>query len=321
MIFSNIFGVMKKQSILFLIVFIFSNATFAQTGKGARIGYIDMEYILENVPDYAEAKNQLDQKTQKWKKDIEVKKNEIAKLKETLKTERVLLTKELVEEREEAIAVLEKDMFDYQQNRFGPTGDLTVQKGILIKPIQDQVFTAVQDLAEAKKYDFIFDKSSDLTILFAAKRYDVSDQIVRKIVNASKREQLTKKELEREAIRESLLDAKDENPANLERKKKLEEKNQERLRIIEERKAAREAKKNGVTAKEDEGDDTKETPNTDQLDREAQKKAATEARLKDFEDRKKALADRKAQIVAEREAAKKAKEEEKAKQQQANTKK
>jgi Skp family chaperone for outer membrane proteins len=317
MIFSNTYKVMKKQNILFLIVFLLLTSAHAQTGKGARIGYIDMEYILENVPDYAEAKNQLDQKTQKWKQDIEVKKNEIAKLKETLKTERVLLTKELIEEREEAIAVLEKDMFDYQQNRFGPTGDLTVQKGVLIKPIQDQVFTAVQDLAEAKKYDFIFDKSSDLTILFAAKRYDVSDQIVRKIVNASKREQLTKKELEREALRESLQDAKDDNPAAADRKKKLEEKNQERLRVIEERKAAREAKKSGVTKEEDD-EGAKEATNTDQLDREAQKKAATEARLKDFEERKKAIADRKAQILAEREAAKKAKEEEKAKLQETN---
>lgn len=298
---------MKKQGVIFLVVFILFNISYAQTGKGARIGYIDMEYILENIPDYAEAKNQLEQKTQKWKQDIELKKNEINRLKETLKTERVLLTKELIEEREEEIGVLEKDMFDYQQNRFGPTGDLTVQKGILIKPIQDQVFNAVQDLAEAKKYDFIFDKSSDLTILFAAKRYDVSDQIVRKIVNAAKREQLTKKELEREAIKESLQDAKDENPAALDRKKKLDEKNQERLRIIEERKAAREAKKNAVESTE--GEDS--TLNTGQLDREAQKKAATEARLKDFEERKKAIAERKAQILAEREAAKKAKEEEK----------
>jgi Skp family chaperone for outer membrane proteins len=90
-------------------------------------------------------------------------------LKESLKTEKVLLTKELIEEREEEITFQEKELLDYQQKRFGPNGDLIIQKAVLVKPIQDQVFTAVQDIAEAKKYDFIFDKSSDLTMLFAAK--------------------------------------------------------------------------------------------------------------------------------------------------------
>jgi Skp family chaperone for outer membrane proteins len=69
---------------------------------------------------------------------------------------------------------------------------LILQKSILVKPIQDQVFTAVQDIAEAKKYDFIFDKSSDLTMLFA-KKFDISDQVLRVLNRAEKREQLTKK--------------------------------------------------------------------------------------------------------------------------------
>jgi hypothetical protein len=109
-----------------------------------------MEYILEKVPDYAEAKNQLEQKAQKWKQEIEVKKVEIAKLKETLKSEKVLLTKELLEEREEEIGFLETELLDFQQKKFGANGDLIVQKAVLVKPIQDQVFNAVQDIAEAK---------------------------------------------------------------------------------------------------------------------------------------------------------------------------
>ena len=100
-----------------------------------------MEYILEKVPDYAEAKNQLEQKAQKWKQEIEAKKIEIAKLKEALKTEKVLLTKELIEEREEEIKFQETELLDFQQKRFGPNGDLITQKAVLVKPIQDQVFT------------------------------------------------------------------------------------------------------------------------------------------------------------------------------------
>ena len=183
---------MKKHLILLLLIV--AGSVEAQT-RGVKIGYIDMEYILENVPEYTDAKNQLEEKALRWKQEIEVKKNEVEKLKSSLTSERVLLTKELIEEREEEIRFQETTLLDYQHKRFGPNGDMIVQKSVLVKPIQDQVFTAIQDISEAKKYDFIFDKSSDLTILFAAKRHDISDQVVRAITRSAKRRMLTKKEI------------------------------------------------------------------------------------------------------------------------------
>jgi Skp family chaperone for outer membrane proteins len=93
-----------------------------------KIGYIDMEYILEKVPDYADAINQLEQKAQKWKQEIETKRNEVNTLKDNLKTERVLLTKELIEEREEEIGYFEKELLEFQEKKFGPKGDLIIQK-------------------------------------------------------------------------------------------------------------------------------------------------------------------------------------------------
>lgn len=95
---------------------------------------------------------------------------------------------------------------------------------MLSQPIQDQVFTAAQDIAEAKKYDFIFDKSSDLTMLFAAKRYDISDQVVRVINRSSKRNQLSKKQLKEEEKKEAQEDMADEIPAVAERQKILDDK-------------------------------------------------------------------------------------------------
>jgi Skp family chaperone for outer membrane proteins len=149
---------MKKIFLFFAFISIIAQA---QTAKGVKIGYIDMEYILEKVPDYADALNQLEQKAQNWKQEIETKRTALTTLKESLKTERVLLTKELIEEREEEIAYFEKEMLDYQEKRFGPKGDLIIQKSVLVKPIQDQIFTIVQDVAEQRKYDFVFDRSSD----------------------------------------------------------------------------------------------------------------------------------------------------------------
>lgn len=174
------------KRIVLIASFLISIASFSQS-RGVKIGYIDMDYILEKVPEYAESKNQLEQKAQKWKQEIEVKKNAIQKLKDDLNTEKVLLTKELIEEREEEIAFQEKELLDYQEKRFGPKGDLIIQKTMLVKPIQDQVFTAIQDIAEQQKYDFIFDKSSDLTMLFAAQRFDISDRVIRVITRSQKK--------------------------------------------------------------------------------------------------------------------------------------
>ena len=252
-----------KKHLIFAILFVCTYSLKAQVVKGLRIGYIDMEYILQNVPDYTEAKNQLEQKAQKWKLEITAKNNEITKLKEALKTERVLLTKELIEEREEEIAFQEKELMDFQEQRFGPSGDLIVQKAVLVKPIQDQVFTAVQDIAAQRRYDFVFDKSSDLTMIFAAKQYDISDMVVRRLSRSSNRSQLTKSELKKEAIKEYQEDVQDANSDFAIRKKMLDDKKAardsvanarkaDRDKILEDRKAAVEAKKAAAAAKRQE---------------------------------------------------------------------
>ena len=233
---------MKKYFATIILVFSTFTITHAQT-RGVKIGYIDMEYILQNVNDYAEAKSQLEQKAEKWKQDIEAKKVEIAKLKDALKTERALLTKELISEREEEIKFQEDELIDFQQKKFGPNGDLITQKAVLVKPIQDQVFTAAQDIAELKKLDFVFDKSSDLTILFAAKRFDISDQVLRTINRAEKREQMSNKQLKALEAKEFQEDTEDANPELAARRQALEEKKLAREKLIEERKQAAEAKR------------------------------------------------------------------------------
>jgi Skp family chaperone for outer membrane proteins len=338
---------MKK---IFLVLFTIFAAATATAQRGIKVAYIDMEYILNKVPDYAEAKNQLEQKAQKWKQEIEVKRNDISKLKESLKTEKALLTKELIEEREEEIAFQEKELLDYQLKRFGPTGDLISQKSVLVKPIQDQVFTIIQDLAEARNYDFVFDRSSDLTMLFSAKRHDISDLVVRRLTRAAKQSQLTSKELKKLEAQEAQEDL-ESDPAYQERQKKLEDRQAERQRIIDERKAAQEAKRkeyqerrekllrereekrNGgkttttdATENQDdikstddpaptEGEDTPQpksiSTDSDNNDNQSPTEAAQEARNKKLEERKKAAEERRAKILADRAAAKKAREEEK----------
>ena len=331
---------MRKQFLFPFLAFIVLSTMNGQT-RGTKIGYIDMEYILQNVTDYTEAKSQLDQKAQKWKQEIEVKKIEVNKLKDALKAEKALLTKQLIDERETEIKFLEGEIIDYQQKRFGPNGDLIQQKLVLAKPIQDQVFTAIQDIAEAKKYDFIFDKSSDLTMLFTAKRFDISEQVLRVLNRTEKREQLTKKQLKDQETRESKEDAVDENPVLADRKKVLDEKKAARDQVIADRKllqeqkkkefderrkqllSERESKKNGTVSASSKTEETKTTAAVNDSSKLASKKVIEDAKIKQaadrattleerkkvIEDRKKALEDKKKKILEEREALKKTKAE------------
>lgn len=318
-----------RKEFLFIILSVFATVTINSQTKGNKVGYIDMEYILQNVPNYIEAKAQLEQKAQKWKQEIETKKLEINKLTEALKAEKPLLTADLIEERETEIKFLETEKLDYQQKRFGPNGDLIIQKAGLVKPIQDQVFTAVQDIAETKKYDFIFDKSSHLTILFAAKRFDISDQVIRILNRTEKREQLTKKQLKEEQAKEEKEDAIDENPELAAREKAILDKQAAREKLVADKKAAqeeakkkyeekrklllaeREAKKNGTVVAPS-NTDTKTAATS--VNTETAKTTTEDVKPSAQEERKKALEEKRKKILEEREANRKALEEKRLKE-------
>merc|ERR1712023_126990 len=185
---------MNTKVLLSAVVLMTSLYGFSQ--RGVRIGYVDMEYILENVEEYRDATEQLNAKAQKWKQEIELQKSVIDQMKKDLMAEKVLLTDELILEREEEIQILEKEMLDYQQDRFGPQGDLVLQKQLLIQPIQDQVFNEVQKIGANKSYDFIFDKSADVVMLYSEKRHDISDLVLREISRTRKISASNKKQEE-----------------------------------------------------------------------------------------------------------------------------
>jgi hypothetical protein len=112
----------------------------------------------------------------------------------------------MIEEIEEEILIDEEELSEYQQKRFGPRGDLIIQKQQLIQPIQDQIFNAIRELAKSRNYDFIFDKSADIVMLYSDKRYDVSDQILRTISRANNRKKVDSRKDKREIENESLID-------------------------------------------------------------------------------------------------------------------
>ena len=193
-----------KKNYFFILLFLVTHIVSSQ--RSVKIGYIDTEYILENLPEYNQVSERLEEKATGWKKEIEDRTRKIDQKKEALNSERILLTDEMIDEIEEEITLDEEELLEYQQKRFGPRGDLIIQKQQLIQPIQDQIFNAIRELAKSKNYDFIFDKSADIVMLYSDKRFDVSEQILRTISRANNRKKLDSRKDKREIEKQSLID-------------------------------------------------------------------------------------------------------------------
>ena len=163
--------------------------------KGARIGYIDMNIILNNIEEYQKSTKSLDKNILLWKKEIELKKIQLKNFQNQLEIEKVLLTSELIKDKELEIEDFALELINLQEKRFGSNGDMVKQRIKLLQPIQDQVLNIIKDIAKEKKYDFIFDRSSDGTMLYSVKNYDISDLVIKRI-NRNKKIQDRKEKIE-----------------------------------------------------------------------------------------------------------------------------
>ena len=235
---------MKKT---FLLTFLCFTIGSSWSQRGQIIAYMDMEYILENVPEYLEAQNTLDKKVVKWRDKLDKEARFIEVLKSDLANEKIILTKDLIEEKEEEITIKQEQLRRLESLYFGPNGDLFSLRKQLVKPIQDRVYNAIQTIAEKKRYDFVFDKSSELVLLYSNKKYDISELILRAIdrtrsleeKRAAQEEETAPKELN--AQQQQLLEKKEAAAAEklatkVAQRKAYEEK---RKALIEERDAKR----------------------------------------------------------------------------------
>jgi outer membrane protein len=152
--------------------------SIASVSYAQKYAYVNTQYILDNMTEYKTAMSQLDNLSIAWQKEIEDKYSIIDKLYKSYQAEQILLTDEMKKKRQDEITAKEKDVKDLQKQRFGYEGDLFKKKQELVKPIQDKVYNAVKKLATDQSYAVIFDKSSDLIMLFANPKYDKSDDIL-----------------------------------------------------------------------------------------------------------------------------------------------
>lgn len=166
---------MKRLLTLVLLVFALSSA-FSQ-----KYAYVDTKYILENMPEYKEAQRQLDEVSEKWQKELEEMISNLEKKRASFEAEKVLLLDEQKEQRQKEIETLQLEIMDFQKKKFGVGGELFLKRQELIEPIQDKIYKEIKNIAESGNYSFIFDSSMQSNILYADKKYDKSDLVLRNL--------------------------------------------------------------------------------------------------------------------------------------------
>lgn len=163
---------MKKIKFLILF-FVITNYSLAQ-----KFAYVDTDYILAKIPEYNQAQDKLDNYSKGWQEEIEMTMQKIEKMYRSYQSEQILLTEEMKRAREDMIFAEEKKVQDLQIKYFGPEGMLFSKRQELIKPIQDKIYDAIQQVATNNKYSVIFDSSSDLIMLYTNNNLDKSDKVL-----------------------------------------------------------------------------------------------------------------------------------------------
>lgn len=143
--------------------------------------YVDTEFILQKMPEYKKAQEQLDKTVESWNKEIQQRYKEIDDMYKRFQAEQVLLSPSEKAQREQDIIAKEKEARELQKQKFGSKGDLFQKKQDLVRPIQDQVYAAIETLANKRKYDFVLDKSSGVAILFANPKFDITNDVLKEL--------------------------------------------------------------------------------------------------------------------------------------------
>jgi len=152
---------------------------FVLAGQAQRIIVVDTKYILDKMPEYKDAQKKLDLISMQWQKEIDDKQSALDKMYKDYESEQVMLSDTLKKKREDQLFNREKEVRDLQRRRFGYEGDLFKMRQELVKPIQDKVYNAIQQIAVNRMYDLILDKSEGITVIFADPKLDKSEDIIR----------------------------------------------------------------------------------------------------------------------------------------------
>lgn len=164
---------------VFLIIGFVASIFFTATAQ--KFAMVDMEYIMKNIPSFETANEQINQISKKWQSEVEAQLQEVQKMYKNYQTELVFLSDDMKVKREEEIIAKEKEANELKKKYFGAEGELFKKRQSLMKPIQDEVYTAIQEISKEKDYSMVFDKTSSMNIIFTSPKLDISDVVLQKL--------------------------------------------------------------------------------------------------------------------------------------------
>jgi outer membrane protein len=146
-----------------------------------QIRYIDSEYILDQTPEYATIQQKIDRLEEQWRSELQQRRDTVRKMHREFEARELLYTQEERQQRQQEIAQAEQELENLRQRYFGPNGELFQRQRDLMRPLQERILTAVDEVATSEGYDFVFDRSGDFLFMFARDQYDVSNQVLREL--------------------------------------------------------------------------------------------------------------------------------------------
>lgn len=169
---------MKK--IIFFLFLVLFGTEFAQAQK-AGVVYVDIQYILKALPQYETANEQLTMISRRWQREVDALEHEAQVMQTNYQTEQIFLTDDMRAAREKEIADKQLEALALKRRYFGADGELYKKREALLKPIQDEIYAAIAEIAADKKYEIVKDRSADPSLIYIAARLDISDLVLRKL--------------------------------------------------------------------------------------------------------------------------------------------
>ncbi|MBR5855370.1 MAG: OmpH family outer membrane protein [Paludibacteraceae bacterium] len=155
-----------------------TSSVFAQKFS---VAYLDMQYILKNLPQYETANEQLTMISKRWQKEIDTAQKEVQILTSNYQTEQIFLSADMKQKREKEILEKERYVLELKRKYFGEGGEWYNKRESLLKPIQEEIYNAVQEIANEKRYDVVKDRSAEPSLIYMSSRLDISDQVLEKL--------------------------------------------------------------------------------------------------------------------------------------------
>ena len=172
---------MKRHLYIAIAAFALCALAFVPKTQAQKIAFVDMQYILKNLPQYETANEQLTMVSKRWQREVDALNEEARVLQSNYQTEQIFLSEEMKQKREAEILAKEKEALEAKRKYFGKDGELFKKRDALLKPIQDEIYAVIQDISQEKHYDIVKDRSADPSLIYMSSKMDISDQVLQRL--------------------------------------------------------------------------------------------------------------------------------------------